>query len=407
MRHSLADRVAGALQADRSIFSFGLWVMTLTHILTHVFMYVHTTLFPILQDEFSLSLQQLGLIAAIPALCQALLYIPAGLLSDRLGSRLIITAALAIATGGAFLASQALTPIMLIVAVSLMYINTTLYHPAAYSFVTRFFDPKTRLKALGIYGAGGTLGTALGPISISILMGIFALSWRQVYLFWCLPLLLGIVAVLFLRSAPKDDVAVKSAVGGPGVAATTLLSSNMILFLVHRALRAMGYSMSQTFMALFLVDERGFSKTATSTLIGLTTLVGIGGAMIGGFLAVKYGEKRWLISMLFLAYLCYSLAILVPSNMVLALLFLSYGLLRMLTMAANAGIMARLSPGKQRGMAYALYFLPGAIMGAAAPLIAASIGDAFGLVAIFYTTIVLYLLSLAVLQFGVRLQPST
>jgi MFS family permease len=393
--------------ANRSIFNYGLWVMTLTHMLTHVFLYVHTTLFPILQDEFSLSLQQLGLIAAIPALCQALLYIPAGLLSDRLGSRQIVAVALAIATGGALLASQALTPIMLIVAVSLMYVNTTVYHPAAYSFVTRFFDPRTRLKALGIYGAGGTLGTALGPISISILMGIFALGWRQVYLFWCLPLLLGIVAVLFLRSAPKHDVAVKSAAGGPGgAAATTLLTSNMILFLVHRALRAMAYSMSQTFMALYLVNERGFSGTAASTLIGLTTLVGIGGAVVGGFFTVKYGEKRWLLAMLSLAYVCYSLAIFVPSNAVFSFLFLSYGLLRLLGMAATAGIMARLSPGKQRGVAYALYFLPGSIMGAVAPLIAASIGDAFGLVAILYTTIVLYCLSLGMLQFGVRLRPS-
>jgi MFS family permease len=388
------------------MLTYGLFVMTVTHMLTHVFLYVHTTLFPILQDEFSLSLQQLGLIAAVPALCQALLYIPAGLLSDKLGSRLIVAVALVIATGGAFLASQALTPLMLIVAVSLMYLNTTLYHPAAYSFVTRIFDPRTRLKALGIYGAGGTLGTALGPISISILMGVFALGWRQVYLFWCLPLLLGIVAVLFLRSAPKDDVAAKSTAGGPGAAATTLLTSNMIMFLAHRAMRAMAYAMSQTFMALYLVDERGFSGTATSTLIGLATLVGIGGAVVGGFFAVKYGEKRWLLAMLSLAYVCFSLAVLIPSNTVFAILFLSYGLLRLLGMAATAGIMARLSPGKQRGMAYALYFLPGAIMGAVAPLIAASIGDAFGLVAIFYATIVLFFLSLCILQFGVRLRPS-
>jgi MFS family permease len=398
--------VTSAVTANRSIFNYGLFVMALTHMLTHVFLYVHTTLFPVLQDEFSLSLQQLGLIAAIPALCQALLSIPAGLLSDRLGSRLIIITALAIATGGAFLASQALTPIMLIVAVSLMYINTTIYHPAAYSFVTRLFEPRTRLKALGLHGAGGTLGMALGPLSITVLMGGFALGWRQVYLFWCLPLLLGIIAVLFLRSAPKDDVAVESTTGLPALGATTLLTLSLFLFLVYIAVRAMATSMSQSFMALYLVDERGFSGTMTSTLIGLNTLVGIAGAAMGGFFAVRFGEKRWLLTMLSLAYFCYSLAILIPSYATFVVLYLSYGFLSFLGMAANAAIIARLSPGKQRGMAYALYFLPGSIMGAVAPLIAASIGDAYGLVAIFYTTIVLFFLSLVVLQFGVRLQPS-
>lgn len=406
MRFGLAGRAASAAKANRSKLHYGLFVLTLTHMLTHVFMYVHTTLFPTLQVEFSLSLQQLGLIAAIPALCQVLLSIPAGLLSDRLGSRLMIVAALVLATGGALLASQALSPIMLIVAVSLMYINTTVYHPAAYSFVTRLFGPKARLKALGIYGAGGTLGTALGPISISILMGIFALGWRQVYLFWCLPLVLGIVSVLFLRSAPRDDVAVEPTAGGPGPAATPLLSSDMILYLGHRTIRAMAFTMSQTFMALYLVNDRGFSETNASSLIGFSTLMGIAGAVMGGFFAVRYGEKRWMLTVLSVAYFCFGLAILIPSNTAFALLFLVYGFLRLLTMAAGAGIMAKLSPGKQRGMAYALYFLPGSIMGAVAPLIAAAIGDAFGLAAIFYTSTILFFLSLGVLQFGVRLKPS-
>lgn len=406
MRLSVEDKVPGAVTAGGSLFSFGLFAMALTHTLTHVFVQVHTTLFPVLQDEFSLSLQQLGLIAAIPALCQALLSIPAGLLSDRLGSRLIITVALAVATGGALLASQAATPVMLIVAVSLMYINTTIYHPAAYSFVTRFFEPTTRLKALGIHGAGGTLGVALGPLSISILMGVLAFGWRQVYLFWCLPLLLGIASVQFLRSAPRDDVGVKSTADGGKSGASTLLTSSMIMFLAFIAVRSMATSMSQAFMALYLVGSRGFSGPSTSTLIGLNTLVGIGGAILGGLLAARYGEKRWLLATLLLGYACYSLAILIPGQVAFVVLYLSFGFVSFLALAANAAIMARLSPGKQRGMAYALFFLPGSIMGSVAPVVGASIGDVFGLAAIFYAAMILFFLSLAVLQFGVRLEPS-
>jgi MFS family permease len=407
MRLDLADRAAGAVRDNRSIFNYGLFVMTLTHMLTHVFTRVHTTLFPVLQEEFGLSLQQLGLIAAIPALCQALLSIPTGLLSDRWGSRLMIQVALVVALGGTLLASQSLTPVMLIVAVSLVYVNTTVYHPAAYSFVTRLFEPRTRLKALGIHGAGGTLGVALGPISITILMGVFALGWRQVYLFWSLPLLLGIVAVLFLRSAPKDDVGVVTAAGAPKASYASLLTTSMIMFLIYIAVRSMANAMSQSFMALYLVDDRGFSETATSTLIGLNTLVGIAGAAMGGFFAVRYGEKRWLLSILGLSYVFYALAILIPNSTAFVVLYLIYGFLTFLGMAATAAIMAKLSPGKQRGLAFALFFLPGSIMGAVAPLAAASIGDTFGLAAIFYAVIVLFFLSLAVLQFGVRLKPTT
>jgi len=91
-----------ALKAEKSasIISYGLLVMTLTHTLTHAFQMMHTTLFPVLQDEFRLNYQQLGLIAAIPPLCQALLSIPTGLLSDRFGSKKMIIVSIVVACAG-------------------------------------------------------------------------------------------------------------------------------------------------------------------------------------------------------------------------------------------------------------------------------------------------------------------
>jgi FSR family fosmidomycin resistance protein-like MFS transporter len=176
-----------ASERSVGILSYGLMVMTVTHTLTHVFQRIHLALFPIIKKEFNLSLQQLGIIAALPFLCQALLGIPTGLLSDRFGSKRMIVASFALAILGSLIASFTLTPEMLTVAVCLVYINTVIYHPASYSFTTRMFGPRDRSRALGIHGAGGTLGMALGPISVSILMGVFALGWRQVYLFWAPP----------------------------------------------------------------------------------------------------------------------------------------------------------------------------------------------------------------------------
>ena len=51
-----------------SLLSYGLLVMMLTHTLTHAFGRIHTALFPILKSpqEFNLTLQQLGIVAAIP-----------------------------------------------------------------------------------------------------------------------------------------------------------------------------------------------------------------------------------------------------------------------------------------------------------------------------------------------------
>jgi len=53
-------------------------------------------------------------------------------------------------------------------------------------------------------------------------------------------------------------------------------------------------------------------------------------------------------------------------------------------------------------LGYALYFLPGSVMGAIAPMIAASIADTFGVYSVFMACIGVYFLAVAVLQFGVK-----
>jgi MFS family permease len=390
----------------RDLFGYALLVMTATHMLTHVFYRVHTTLFPTLQDEFSLSIQQLGLIAAIPPLVQTLLSIPTGLLSDRIGSRRMILVSMIVSAVGSLLASQAASPVILIVAISLAFINTTVYHPAAYSFVTRLFRPRDRLRALGIHGAGGTLGVAIGPLSISTIMGVLDQGWRQVYLFWFVPFLLGIIAVLRIKSEPKEDEPLDQEEQARSPAVTSLFSASLVMFLVYLSVRVIATSMSDSFMALYLVDDRGLSTSVASFYIGLNTLVGVLAAPVGGFLAVRYGEKKWLLSVLLLAYVCFGLAIAVPSNAAFVVLYLAYGFLNFLGMAATSAIMAKLSPGRQRGLAFALYFLPSSVMGAVAPLIAASIAEAFGLVAIYYVATTTFFLSLMVLTVGVKVRAS-
>ncbi len=80
------------------------------------------------------------------------------------------------------------------------------------------------------------------------------------------------------------------------------------------------------------------------------------------------------------------------------------GLFNFLSMAANSAIIAKLSPSKQRGLGFALYFLPGSVMGAIAPLIAAFIADTFGMYNVFMACIGVYFLAVAVLQFGVKIE---
>ena len=176
---------------NKTALSYGPLVTSITHILIHVFTRIHSALFPLLRTEFSLSLQQLGVLASIPRLFSSLLSIPAGLLSDRFGSKRMILISLIVSCFGILIVTQTYNYVTLIVAIILVSINITIYHPASYRFITQL-QARERLKALSIHEACGTLGVAVGPISVSVLMGVLALNWRQVYDFWLIPVLVGI-----------------------------------------------------------------------------------------------------------------------------------------------------------------------------------------------------------------------
>jgi MFS family permease len=387
-----------------SMLNYSLIVMAVTHTLTHAFQQIHTALFPILKspEEFKLSYQQIGLIAAIPPLCQALLSIPTGLLSDRFGSKKMVLVSVIVAALGAVIASRAQSPWMLIVGVSLLLVNTTIYHPAAYSFTTLLFQARDRSKALGVHGAGGTLGMAIGPISVTILMGFFALTWRQVYLFWIIPLIAGMFAVLRIQMSPWEEMVDNNSRYAPEEETTRLLSLNLVMFLVFIGIRMMGGGMISSFLSIFLVENKGVTPYLASLIFGSNYLMGLVAAPLGGFMAARYGEKRWLMLVLFLSYVSLGVALVVPNTIVFVILWLVNGFFNFLGMAANSSIMAQLTPSRQRGLGYGLFFLPGSIMGAVAPMIAAFIAENFGLINIFYASLAVYLVGLAVLQFGVK-----
>jgi MFS family permease len=387
-----------------SFLGYGLIVMTVTHVLTHVFGGIHTAIFSILRAEFTLTLQQLGVIAAIPPLCQALLAVPTGLLSDRVGAKRMVILSFVVAVVGAVLASQATTPLVFIVAVSLVYVNTTIYHPASYSYTTKLYPGRDRPKAMGLHGAGGTLGHALGPLSVSVLIGVLAFAWRQVYFVLAIPMLLGIALVLFIRDETAADFPAAPPVARdcqpPGAA--TLLTASLVAFLVFSGLRMMASSMISTFLVLYLQDVRQLSLGLASLVSSGRMLLGFLAAPLGGIMAARYGEKRWLLGVLALSYLLLGLSLASPGVTGFVFLYVASGFCNTLVMAARSSIMAKLSPRRRRGLGYALYFLPGSVMGAVAPVLAGYLGASFGFDAIFYVSLGISVLALALLKLGVH-----
>jgi MFS family permease len=125
-------------------------------------------------------------------------------------------------------------------------------------------------------------------------------------------------------------------------------------------------------------------------------------APLGGFFADKIGEKKWTTINVAICTIFYSLAWLSPGTIFFTVLFIGYGFFSLLSMASNSSLTAKLSPPRQRGLGFALYFLPGSIMGAVAPLIAAFIANTWGIFPVFLASTFVFVLSVPIIHFGVK-----
>lgn len=390
-----------SLSQFTSLLNYGLFVMLFTHTLTHAFQNIHTTLFPVLKTEFNLGYYELGLIAAIPPLCQAILSIPAGMLSDKFGTKKMILFSQLLACAGSVIAGFTLNPWMLIIAVSLLYLNTTFYHPPSYSYVTKTFKPSDRSKALGIHGAGGTFGMAIGPLSISLLMGYFALQWRSVYLFWFIPIFIGVFLILRLK-AENEEPKVEKQEEASAPEAKTVVTRGMFFFFLFNAVKTLGTVMVSSFMSLYLVQTQGWSLGDAAFVISGSSLMGILAAPLGGYFADKVGEKKWTVLTTTVCAISIGIASIMPSAIAFTAFYLSYGFFNLLSMASNSSLTAKLSPSRQRGLGFALYFLPGSIMGVLAPMVAAFIASTYGLLPVFFAATAALLICVPVLHFGIN-----
>jgi MFS family permease len=386
----------------KSLMNKGIMAMVVTHALVHAAGNMRSTIYPDIKEDFQLNNFQIGVISAVPPLSQALFSIPAGWISDRFGSKKIIALSMSMAALGALIAGFSVSPWMFVVSAVLFTLTSTFYHPPAHSYSARTSTLKDRAKAMGFLNAGGTFGISLGPLSVSILMSM-GLVWRQVYQFWVIPIILGIVFLLMVKTDPKGE---RNGNNHEEAAdpdePTSLLTREFLLYIASRGVRMFGMSLFAPFLSLYLSEVRGWSVIQIGFMFGISGVLGLVGSPMGGYLATRFGEKRWVILSMTLASTFFIAAFYVPGIYPFMAVYLLYRLCGIMAMPGQAAITAKLSPPSQMGMGFALTFMPSSITGILGPVVGAWIADYYGYLPIFIVaTGVMYL---AVLIFSLAVK---
>jgi MFS transporter, FSR family, fosmidomycin resistance protein len=131
---------------------------------------------PLWQAEFALSYAALGLLRSMFVGAMAILQIPAGLWSERIGGAAVLALGTALAGFGYCVAGLSTGFAMLLGALVIGGAGASAQHPIASALVARAFAGPRSLKALGTYNFSGDLGKMTVPATLSLML--LALPWR-------------------------------------------------------------------------------------------------------------------------------------------------------------------------------------------------------------------------------------
>src|SRR5262249_34298377 len=120
----------------------------------------------------------LGLLRTCFAGSMASLQIPSGLLSERLGTALVLAIGTALAGLGYCIAGMSSGFGMLVAALLIGGAGASTQHPLASALVARAFSGPRSLKALGTYNFAGDIGKMTVPAAASLLLAL--MPWQPV-----------------------------------------------------------------------------------------------------------------------------------------------------------------------------------------------------------------------------------
>lgn len=284
-----------------------------------LFAFVHTVsdaitnmlsaLLPTIQIRYGLAETSLAFLVATLSFSALVTQPLFGALADRIGHRRI--AGLGVILNAILFSLIGIVPnvFLLFGLILIGGLGSAALHPAMAS-MARLAGGKKGELAVGLFSAGGTIGIALGPIVVMLLVANRGLSFTP----WLM--IPGILLGTFMLFATLEEVQPAKGVpdkrfdfgliAGPvGLLAMTGILSNVAFVTFTSA------------MPLWLVHEHDLPRT--STLIGWTlslfSLAAALGGIAGGMLSNRLGARRLIVSSLLLALLpLYSIFFLQPGS---------------------------------------------------------------------------------------------
>ena len=331
-------------------------VFVLAHFGHHLLTALPVPLLPMIRSDFGLDYTQSGFVISAFILSYGIGQVPAGLLADRVGPRILITTGiLGVALAG-LLVGLSHTYIMMIAFLVLMGLLAGGYHPAAPPLISASVKPENLGRALGLHMIGGGISFFLAPLMAAWIGATW--GWRGPFIALAVPAaVVGIVLYVILgqrglarKSQPKATPSQKEEVPGQG----RLTRLAYIIFLstfTHAVLFS-----TTSFIPLFLVDHFLISKATAAAMIAIIYSAGLWVGPIGGYLSDRWGRVPVILTVCFMTGPLIYLLNLAPYRWGIVVLLLIMGITIYVRMPVSEAYIVRRTSGRYSSTVLGIYF---------------------------------------------------
>jgi len=359
-------------------------LLSAAHSLNHSFFWMAPPLLLLITTDLGTSKTTLGLIGFVGSFIYGLGSILAGSLADRKNEihLIMLSSGLAGFSTIMFLFTQNIN--MYAAVFISMCIWTGLYHPAANALISKAFSRSTG-EAMGIHGAGGTVGVVFTPI-LSLTIGL-VYGWRMSFAVF------GISAVVtgillwrsrFQHAPTQSKISLRDIFHIRGL--WLLLAFNFTIGLYMKSVELFLPAYFALGPLSFL--ERDPAIFWAGALTTLMLLIGAFGQWLGGHQTDVMGPRKVLIVTSFTVLIGFLSLVLAPLSLwfvaVTAFVVL-YGLAFYGHQPAFNALASFITPEDRRGMVYGVVFFVSFGMGSISQAITGYISDRMGITTAFYT----------------------
>ncbi len=245
---------------------------------------------PLIQTEFNLSDALIGLLGSAFLLVYAVAALPFGYWADRGVRKTVVGVGVAIWSLATLFTGFARNFLQLFVSRAILGIGEASYYPAGTSLLSDYFPKDQRGRVMSIWGAGSTLGIAVGFAGGGYIAEKF--GWRNAFFFAAVPGILFALLAFGMREPLRGSVEAR----GPALARTHEAGLRSFLGLMRiPTLRAA--ILAQTVLYFVLASNAFWLPTLLHRRFGLTisqagllagvvlVLGGLIGTLAGGWIA--------------------------------------------------------------------------------------------------------------------------